>query len=243
MRESVRIARSACTEYSQSIATKSRIDGVGEPQVAASVGPYGACCADRSEYTGSYAQSMSKADFVEWHKPRLTALIDAGVDYLALETFPLLSEAEAVLQWLQQHSPQTKVWVSFSCKDGSRLCSGEGFAAAVSKVWQMNVEGLVAVGMNCTHRRHIGPLLRSLEDAGLSHVPVVVYPNGGEDYSQPGTTAVTISKNKSLGQLALEWLDIHDNIFALGGCCDYYPEDIEELYQTLRPQHPLQTDL
>ena len=88
----------------------------GDPKVAGSVGPYGACCVDRSEYTGSYADSMTQADFVEWHRPRLMALIDAGVDYLAVETFPSLIEAQAVLQWLGENSPQTKAWISFSCK-------------------------------------------------------------------------------------------------------------------------------
>ena len=91
----------------------------GDPKVAASVGPYGACCADRSEYTGSYANSMTEADFIEWHRPRLTALLEAGADYLAFETFPSLMEAQAVLKWLQENSPQAKAWVSFSCKVAS----------------------------------------------------------------------------------------------------------------------------
>jgi len=229
MRESVHIARSACREYRQSITPQS------DPKVAASVGPYGACCADRSEYTGSYANSMTEADFIEWHRPRLTALLEAGADYLAFETFPSLMEAQAVLKWLQENSPQAKAWVSFSCKDGNHLCHGEAFAGAVSQLWAMNVGSLVAVGMNCTHRDNITPLLKSLKEANLSHIPLVIYPNGGEDYSEPGTTASTAGRTKTLAQLALEWVDIHDNIFGLGGCCDYHPEDIALLHRALRP--------
>jgi len=229
MRQSVRIARSACQEYRQTV------DPQSEPKVAASVGPYGACCADRSEYTGSYADTMTEADFVEWHRPRLTALLDAGVDFLAFETFPSLPEAKAVLRWLQENSPQTKAWVSFSCKDGSHLCHGEEFAGAVSQLWAMDVGNLVAVGVNCTHRDFITPLLKSLDEAHLSHVPVIIYPNGGEDYSQPGTTADTTGRSKTLGQLGLEWSAIHSNIFGMGGCCDYHPEDIGLLHRALRP--------
>ena len=71
-------------------------------------------------------------------------------------------------------------------KDGSHLCHGEEFAGAVSQLWAMDVGNLVAVGVNCTHRDFITPLLKSLDEAHLSHVPVIIYPNGGEDYSQPG---------------------------------------------------------
>lgn len=90
--------------------------GQREPSVAGSIGPYGACQADMSEYTGAYADSMTEEDFIEWHRPRLVALLQAGVDYLAIETFPALVEARAILKLLQQEAPDTPAWISFSCK-------------------------------------------------------------------------------------------------------------------------------
>ena len=84
--------------------------------MAGSLGPYGACMADMSEYTGAYVDSMTEEDFIKWHRPRLVALLEAGVDYLAFETFPALLEAKAVLTLLQEEAPNMPAWISFSCK-------------------------------------------------------------------------------------------------------------------------------
>lgn len=44
------------------------------PLVAASIGPYGACLADGSEYHGNYG--LNKQDLIDFHRPRLTELAD-----------------------------------------------------------------------------------------------------------------------------------------------------------------------
>jgi homocysteine S-methyltransferase len=54
--------------------------------VAGSVGPYGAYLADGSEYRGDYVRSAE--EFSVFHRPRVEALLDAGVDLLACETLP-----------------------------------------------------------------------------------------------------------------------------------------------------------
>lgn len=113
IRDSVRIARKACHDFWQS---SERNDNRMEPKVAGSIGPYGACLADMSEYSGAYADSMSEEDFIEWHRPRLTALLEEKVDYLAIETFPSLKEARAVLELVRQEAPDVPTWISFSCK-------------------------------------------------------------------------------------------------------------------------------
>ena len=90
----------------------------GHPRiVAGSVGPYGACQADGSEYTGSYIPSMTQSDLVTWHRPRLETLAGAGIRVVALETLPALSEALALLELLREF-PDLKAWVTFSCKVG-----------------------------------------------------------------------------------------------------------------------------
>ena len=45
----------------------------------------------------------------------MKALVEAGVDLLAIETIPALQEAEAILS-LATEFPGTKAWVTFSCK-------------------------------------------------------------------------------------------------------------------------------
>ena len=64
------------------------------------------------------------------------------------------------------------------------MCHGEEFASAVSAVWRNRTPGLAAVGVNCTHPKFIGPLLQTLIDAKLDAIPVVVYPNSGEDWDR-----------------------------------------------------------
>jgi hypothetical protein len=51
----------------------------------------------------------------DWHRPRIRALVEAGVDILAFETVPAQSEAEVLLGLLKEF-PEQKAWLSFSCK-------------------------------------------------------------------------------------------------------------------------------
>lgn len=67
--------------------------------VAGSVGPYGACQHDGSEYTGAHLSDMTEEQLMEWHRPRLQQLIAAGVHLIAVETLPALKEARAVLRF------------------------------------------------------------------------------------------------------------------------------------------------
>ena len=59
-----------------------------KPLIFASIGPYGAHLHDGSEYTGSYATKVSPATIKKWHKVRIDACVEAGVDGLAIETIP-----------------------------------------------------------------------------------------------------------------------------------------------------------
>lgn len=85
------------------------------PLIAGSVGPYGAYLHDGSEYTGNYTDSITTEQLIEYHEPRIKALIEAGVDLLAIETIPSKKEAVILLDIVKQF-PDIKCWVSFSCK-------------------------------------------------------------------------------------------------------------------------------
>lgn len=54
-------------------------------------------------------------ELIEWHRPQVNALIEAGVDMLAFETIPAQKEAEGLVQLLREF-PSSKAWISFSCK-------------------------------------------------------------------------------------------------------------------------------
>ncbi|KAK8373210.1 hypothetical protein O3P69_016174, partial [Scylla paramamosain] len=153
----------------------------GHPKVVAgSVGPYGACQADVSEYTGSYIPSVTQCDLATWHRPCLEVLAGAGLQLVALETLPALSEALALLGLLQEF-PDLNAWVTFSCKHASY---GDNFGEAVKSCYEQGREQLIGVGVNCTPPHLITPLLQEANRFLPSpHVlPRVVYPNSGEEW-------------------------------------------------------------
>lgn len=50
----------------------------------------------------------------KWHTPRISALVEAGVDLLAIETIPCRIEAEMLVKLLKEKFPETKAWLAFS---------------------------------------------------------------------------------------------------------------------------------
>jgi homocysteine S-methyltransferase len=188
-------------------------------KVAASIGPYGAYLADGSEYRGNYG--LSKDELKDFHRDRLRALIATKPDLLAVETIPELTEAQAIIELIDEIDPAMPFWVSFSCKSESELSSGEKFADAVTLV--NSAKSVVAVGINCTKPSSIEPLLKSAK----SVIPYVVYPNSGREWD---------SINKEwLGPVASSfepsdiqaWKSLGATI--IGGCCGVSPRDIAEL--------------
>lgn len=87
--------------------------------------------ADGSEFTGQY-QNVPKANLSSFLLPNIEILSkQEGVDALLFETFPLLSEALVAAETSRQVVPELPIIISFSCKDGASLSSGEPFSEAV----------------------------------------------------------------------------------------------------------------
>jgi S-methylmethionine-dependent homocysteine/selenocysteine methylase len=80
-----------------------------------SVGPYGAWLCDGSEYHGNYIVNLPYKELYDWHKPRIQALIEAGIDVVLFETIPSVDEAIILLDILTEF-PFQKACLSFSCK-------------------------------------------------------------------------------------------------------------------------------
>lgn len=84
IKKTVRLAHDAREKY------LSETKDAQSPLIAASIGPYGAHLHDGSEYSGSYAETVSPNTIKDWHRRRIAACIEAGVDLLAIETIPFL---------------------------------------------------------------------------------------------------------------------------------------------------------
>jgi homocysteine S-methyltransferase len=194
------------------------------PLVAASIGPYGACLADGSEYTGAY--DRDERGLVAFHRERMSTLLEAGPDLLACETIPSLTEARALAAVLAEHG-DVRAWVSFSCRDAARLCDGTPFAEAVRAVAEL--PQVVAVGVNCTAPAHVEELLQVA--SAVTAKPLVAYPNSGETYDARAKAWRGRLDPADWGQLGHTWRAAGARL--LGGCCRTGPHHVRALRAAL----------
>lgn len=223
VRLSVRLADEARREH------LARHPHAGPLLVAGSVGPYGAYLADGSEYRGDYV--LDAEAFKDFHRPRIAALVDAGVDFLACETLPSFAEAEALLALTGEFDVES--WFSFSLRDGAHISDGTPLAALAELCGSEPL--VVAVGVNCVPLNLVAAALAALGEAGPK--PLVAYPNSGESYDAATKTWATATGNAGPGLAAGAgaWQELGARI--VGGCCRTTPRDIAALAAT-RPFGP-----
>src|SRR5687767_9828945 len=191
--------------------------GRPKPFVAASVGPYGAFLADGSEYRGNYG--LTEKELMDFHRPRMRALIEAGADMLACETIPSLIEAQAIANLLREF-PNTTAWFSFSARDEKHISEGQPFADCVAQL--TDHPQVAAIGINCTSPKYIPSLIREAKKG--TEKPVLVYPNLGETYDAARNDWNGDPLVDSFGEQAKEWYDAGARL--IGGCCRTTPKDI-----------------
>lgn len=186
--------------------------------VAGSVGPYGAMLADGSEYRGDY--DPGAAALADFHRPRIEALVEAGVDLLALETIPTVREAEVLVRLLDE--VPTPAWLSYSCRDGATTSAGEPIADAMAVGAHPRV---VAVGVNCTAPRLLPALLAAAGET--AHAPLIAYPNGGDRWDATARRWVADSGGAYDPAAVASWTAL--GATWLGGCCGTGPAAIAAL--------------
>lgn len=192
----------------------------GASVVACSIGPYGACLADGSEYHGRYRASWSEVR--AFHRARLQVLVETEPDLFAIETIPTAVEAEIVVDLLRSLTT-APAWVSFSCKSETQTCGGELLVDAVARV----VAEVDAVGVNCTAPHFVEPLLRSLSVDGPLAVPLVAYPNHGAHWNADLRQWAGHTEASEIPAMVSSWLAAGARI--VGGCCGVGSASIAEL--------------
>jgi homocysteine S-methyltransferase len=222
---SVRLADEARREY------QAENPAAGPLLIAGSVGPYGAFLADGSEYRGDY--ELEKSEFLDFHRPRIAALVRAGVDLLACETLPSLPEAEALLELLDEFD--VEAWFSFTLRDGGSISDGTPLGRAARLAAEH--PRVAAVGVNCVPLGLVTPALGSLRTA--TRTPLIAYPNSGEAYD-PVTKTWGPAKDGASGAAASlageagAWRHLGARI--VGGCCRTTPGDIAAIARRYRPR-------
>lgn len=230
---SVRLADEARREH---LATA---PDAGPMLIAGSVGPYGAYLADGSEYRGDYA--LTPHEFGDFHRPRFSALAEAGADFLACETLPSFAEAEALLALSREYD--VEAWFSFSLRDGKHISDGTPLAAVAGLLDAQ--PHVAAIGVNCVPLELVGPALAALRQA--TGKPLLAYPNSGEaydpvtktwgpakaaGYTGSGPGADPGGQPRTLAEGTAAWREAGARI--IGGCCRTTPADIAAVAAAVR---------
>ena len=220
IKQSVELAQRARTDF-----LAERPDS-GALLIAGSVGPYGAYLADGSEYRGDY--TLSQAAYCDFHRPRMAALMEAGVDLLACETLPSFAETRALVALLAE-CPDTTAWFSFTLRDSYHLSDGTPLEDVVALL--DGHDQVLAIGVNCIAPEQATAALQTLH--GMTTLPLVVYPNSGETYdAQTKCWTAGGQACDSLEGYLDDWLCAGARL--IGGCCRTTPADIALLAQRQR---------
>ncbi|RMZ70593.1 homocysteine S-methyltransferase [Pyrenophora seminiperda CCB06] len=223
VRKSVELAREARAQYMAETSAE-----VGNKLfIAGSVGPYGAFLADGSEYRGDY--SIPKEEMKDFHRGRIQALVEAGVDILACETIPSKDEAIALIDLLATEFPSTEAWFAFTLRDSERISDGTSLTEMAALF--DNVQQVVALGFNCVPDDLSVAALQTLKPL-VKRGTLVVYPNSGEQWNaQAREWEGKRTQGSSLDKKTREWREAGAGL--VGGCCRTTPEDIRVMKKAL----------
>lgn len=199
--------------------------------VAASIGSYGACLADGSEYRGDY--HLGAAALAEFHRDRLIELSAAAPDLLAFETIPSAIEALAIAELLTT-IPGPRAWVSFSLRPHGdarelngepRISDGTRLRDAIAPL--IAHDRIAALGVNCIAPEAVLPAIEVIASQAPG-LPIVAYPNAGERWVDQRWSGQQ-TEIETFTALAERWIQAGARL--IGGCCRTTPAHIQALVQ------------
>ena len=221
---SFRLARHSCADKVRDIniagaklareAAKS-FDGA----VAGSVGPLGV----RIEPLGKTSFDEAHAAFVE----QISALNEAGVDLLILETFGYLEELRQAIRAAREVNPDLPVVAQVTIDEDGNCLDG---ATAETFTAKLTDWGADVVGCNCS----VGPvaMLDAVERVVRStKLPVSAQPNAGMPRSVEGRNIYLCSPEYMASYTKKFYAA---GVRLIGGCCGTTPEHIRAMKSALR---------
>jgi homocysteine S-methyltransferase len=218
LHQSVAIAAEARDEYRR---------GSGRSAlIAASLGPYGAALHNGAEFHGRYEIGFD--ELIRFHSERLAVIARTDADLVALETVPSLEEVQAIAHALAEF-PEVSAWISFACKDETRVAHGEPIATCAAIL--EDAPQVVAIGINCTQPRFLPSLITQVKSR--SSKPILVYPNSGELWDAEARCWYGPSSVEEFAAQAQSWFAAGAQ--AVGGCCRTTPGHIRAVREALAP--------
>jgi methionine synthase I (cobalamin-dependent)/5,10-methylenetetrahydrofolate reductase len=191
----------------------------GEAWVAGAIGPLGV----RLEPLGKTGLDEARAAFVE----QITALKNAGVDLLIVETMPALNEAREALLAAHEAAPNLPVLTMVTVDDESNCLDGSSpvHAAALLTEW-----GADAIGVNCSS----GPatVLTAIEAMRpATALPIAAMPNAGLPRAIEGRN-IYLCSPEYMASFARKAIAAGAQI--VGGCCGTTPNHIRAMRSAMR---------
>lgn len=149
-----------------------------------------------------------------------SALLKAGVDYIAIETMMNLTESRAAL--LTAKETGLPVTVTLTVDDNGKTLSGGN---VLSCLITLSAMGADAVGLNCSTGPQV--IYDALKDiAQYIPVPLIAKPNAGVPYN--GVYSLSPNDFASFVPLLLK-----AGVGILGGCCGSDPSYIKAIHDAL----------
>ena len=157
----------------------------------------------------------------------MRALVEVGVDVLAIETVPSFPETLALRNLLSEF-PAARAWFSFTLKDSAHISDGTSLRQ-VLEILETSKQ-VIAIGVNCVPPESTIEALQLL--SGLTKKPLVVYPNSGEIYDASSKKWDDKRKERfDLATLAPKWFSAGAKF--IGGCCRTTPTEIRNVRRAL----------
>jgi len=211
------LAREVCNEFKED----------GPRYVIGSMGPTGYLPSSNDPALGE----KSLNDIQEAFMIQAQGLILGGVDALLIETSQDILEVKIAIEACHKamHDAGKKVYLiaNVTLDQYGKMLLGTSIQAAYTTVSSMNID---AFGLNCsTGPREMESSVRWLSEQEL---PILVMPNAGMPQNEGGRAVYKMTPQEIAEALA-DFIDKHNHIRMIGGCCGTNPQHIVELRKVL----------
>ncbi len=212
-REAVTLARKVASEYST--AEKPRF-------VVASVGPTNKSCSMSPDVSNPALRNITYDQLREAYLEQMTALVEAGVDGILLETiFDTLNAKagiDAACEAMQAVGRDVPLMLSVTVNDNAgRLLTGQTLEAFLASVQHADV---FSIGLNCSFgAKDMQPFLRTLAQRATCYISV--HPNAG----LPNAMGTYDQTPEMMFREMLPFVE-EGLVNIIGGCCGTTPQHI-----------------
>jgi len=218
----VRLARELADEYTCLNPSKPRF-------VAGSVGPTNRTCSMSPDVEDPARRDITFDQLAEAYTEQMTAMIEAGVDAILIETVFDTLNAKAALYAAEDAMTQTgrrvAVMVSMTVSDkAGRTLSGQTIEAFLVSIAHAEI---FSVGLNCSFgAKELKPFLRELSSKAPYYISC--HPNAG----LPNAMGTYDQTPREFAEQVMEFVD-EGLVNIVGGCCGTTPDFIACLANAL----------